>query len=128
METGEVFGWILIVVVVLFLLRRMLPVKGVTDLEADQFKSMLHQQTPRSLIDVREAHEFKQGHIRGAVNMPLSGFRAHLDQLPKDVPAFVYCQSGMRSRSAARLLVKHGCTEVYNLRGGVMRWTDKLVK
>ena len=60
------------------------------------------------LVDVREADEFASGHIPGAENAPLSTINQ--TKLPKDVPLFLYCLRGSRSKRAAGILKKMGYT------------------
>ena len=60
------------------------------------------------LLDVREADEFRSGHIPGAVNVPLS--RINSISIPKDKPFFVYCLRGTRSRQAVSALKRMGYT------------------
>ena len=56
------------------------------------------------LVDVRERTEFASGHIADAVNEPLSTIQK--TALPKNVPIFLYCLRGSRSRKAAGILKK----------------------
>ncbi len=73
------------------------------------------------LIDVRTRGEFASGHVAGAVNIPLSEIGRAATDLAKDgKPLVLYCQSGMRSSSAARVLRKAGLT-VHDL-GAMSRW------
>lgn len=68
-----------------------------------------YQRTPQALlVDVREADEFRAGHIPGAINAPLSSITSTV--LPKDRPLFLYCLRGTRSRRAAGILKKMGYT------------------
>ncbi|MBQ6255087.1 MAG: rhodanese-like domain-containing protein [Clostridia bacterium] len=60
------------------------------------------------LLDVREADEFRSGHIPGAVNVPLSVI--HSISIPKDKPLFVYCLRGTRSMRAVAALKRMGYT------------------
>lgn len=60
------------------------------------------------LVDVRTPEEYAQGHIPGAVNVPVDELRGRLAELPRDRPLTVYCQVGMRGYLAARLLLQHG--------------------
>ena len=60
------------------------------------------------LLDVREADEFRTGHIPGAVNVPLS--RIDAIDVPKDRPLYVYCLRGTRSRKAVNILKQMGYT------------------
>ena len=67
------------------------------------------------LIDVREADEFRAGHIPGAINVPLS--EIHSIGIPKDKQVFVYCLRGTRSRQAVGKMKKMGYTKVKSIWG-----------
>jgi phage shock protein E len=74
------------------------------------------------LVDVRTPDEFMAGHIPGAVNIPLQELEHRLRELePKGQPVVVYCRSGSRSGSAARLLESAGYRAVFDL-GPLNRW------
>ena len=75
------------------------------------------------LLDVREADEFRSGHIPGAVNLPLSRIdRAELD---KSTPIFAYCLRGTRSRQAVAKLSRLGYTKLKSI-GGIADYTGDL--
>jgi len=80
------------------------------------------------LLDVRSPEEYRQGHIPGSRNMPLQSIAAG-EGLPEDpeVPIFVYCHSGARSRRAAAFLQKIGYSRVKNI-GGLAGYAGKLEK
>jgi len=70
------------------------------------------------IIDVRSPGEFADEAYPGAVNIPLNVLSAKLDEVgPKDKPVVLYCASGARSASAARLLKQAGFTDVVNAGG-----------
>jgi rhodanese-related sulfurtransferase len=74
------------------------------------------------VIDVRDPHEWVDGHVPHARLVPLAQFR----QNPKaallhDGVIFV-CAAGVRSETAARLAAQHGLKDVYNLTGGTRAW------
>lgn len=56
------------------------------------------------LVDVREKHEWDEGHIEGAIFAPLSELFSYMDSLPKDKHLYLYCRSGGRVIQAASLL------------------------
>lgn len=60
------------------------------------------------IIDVRSPAEFKGGHIKGAVNMPLQSLQANMSKIPKNKTIITCCASGMRSGSAKSLLKAAG--------------------
>ncbi len=53
------------------------------------------------LVDVRSATEFASGHIPGAVNIPMDQIEARLDDLGRNFPLVLICQSGKRARMTA---------------------------
>ena len=77
---------------------------------------------------VREAHEFQGGHIKGAVNIPLSRLPKRTGEIPQDKELLLYCQSGMRSKRAAGVLRKHGFKKAAHLRGGISAYSGRIVK
>ncbi len=70
-----------------------------------------------TLLDTRTPGEYARGHADGFINVPLDGLRDHLDELPKDKPVYVMCQTGIRSYIACSLLTAYGFT-CYNFSGG----------
>lgn len=74
------------------------------------------------LIDVRTPAEFADGHVPGAVNIPLDVLDASLDDLrDHDGAIYVICRSGSRSRAATDRLERAGIAAV-NVRGGTQAW------
>ena len=69
------------------------------------------------ILDVREPEEFEEGHIPGAVHIPLHDLRQRLDELPRDRPILTHCYVGQRSHIAVRILRQLGF-DAYNLSGG----------
>lgn len=69
------------------------------------------------LIDVRTEEEFKNGHIEGAVNIPVDSLRERLDELDKNKTLVEYCQVGLRGYVADRILSQNGF-KVLNVTGG----------
>jgi rhodanese-related sulfurtransferase len=94
-------------------------------LSIDEYKQNFNKKTKHKLIDVREKSEYKNGHLPGAVNIPLSQIRDHADKLPRDIPVVLVCATGNRSGMAARSLSKVGFENLYNLMGGTMAWSRK---
>ncbi|NCN43045.1 MAG: rhodanese-like domain-containing protein [Piscirickettsiaceae bacterium CG_4_9_14_3_um_filter_43_564] len=78
------------------------------------------------VLDVRTDAEYKSGFIGEAVNLTPSEVSSQLESLKSHQAenVLVYCQSGARSASVAKQLVKAGFTKVHNLSGGVMSWRN----
>ena len=66
------------------------------------------------IIDVRTPDEFRGGHIKGSVNIPLDRLQQNLAKIKKNKPVITCCASGMRSASAKSILQTNGYTEVFN--------------
>lgn len=69
------------------------------------------------IVDVCEPIEREKGYIDGSINIPLNDLRNRLDELPKDRMIYVYCQQGLRSYIAYRILKQNGFN-VRSLDGG----------
>ncbi len=77
------------------------------------------------LVDVRTANEFRGGHIKNAINIDFfnaGNFAKAFEKMDRSKPVYLYCRSGARSQKAARRLVDMGFSQVYDLKGGYMRW------
>lgn len=66
------------------------------------------------IIDVRTPNEFRGGHIKSALNIPLNNLASQVSKIKKDKPVITCCASGMRSASAKSYLQSNGFKEVYN--------------
>jgi phage shock protein E len=76
------------------------------------------------VIDVREPFEFNEGHVQGAILVPLGTVAARAGEFPKDEPIYVFCRSGNRSLQAAQTLVEAGYSDVRNVEGGIIAWVN----
>lgn len=74
------------------------------------------------LLDVRTPQEYKKGHIHQAINKPLDNINTYNG---KENKIYVICQSGMRSKKAAKILKNKGY-DVCNIRGGMSQWSGGL--
>lgn len=72
------------------------------------------------IIDVRETYEYMRGHIKGAVNIPLSELRDRLNEIPKDKPVYLHCRTGQRSYNAVLALQNLGYNNVINITGSFL--------
>ncbi|MBE6882879.1 MAG: CoA-disulfide reductase [Ruminococcaceae bacterium] len=70
-----------------------------------------------TLLDTRTPGEYKRGHVKDFINIPVDELRGRLDEIEKDKPVYVICQSGLRSYIASRILEGNGYT-AYNFAGG----------
>ena len=70
-----------------------------------------------TLLDTRTVREYQRGHIDGFYNIPVDELRDRVDELDKNKPVYVICQSGLRSYISCRILEGNGYT-AYNFAGG----------
>lgn len=100
--------------------------KGYSDVTASQLHAQMQQGdasgSPLMIVDVRTPQEYRSGHIRGALLLPVNMLEEHLSEVPRNRAVYVYCQAGARSARAASLLVRHGYTRINNLQGGIAAW------
>lgn len=79
-----------------------------------------------SILDVRENHEYEQGHIENVLLIPMQTIPDELDQLDIDQPYYVICHSGVRSSSVCQYLSQEGY-QVTNIMGGMSAWKGESV-
>lgn len=70
-----------------------------------------------TLLDTRTKEEYRRGHVKGFINIPVDELRDHIGELDSAKPVYVMCQSGLRSYIATRILSGYGF-DCYNFAGG----------
>lgn len=73
------------------------------------------------LLDVRSVQEYKEGHITGAVNIPVYDLKQKAKDMLRDKNTVIiaYCSAGIRSRKAIKILMKLGYKNLYNVKEGI---------
>ena len=87
-------------------------------------RAMIQSSSNVLVIDVRTPEEYAQGHLKGAINIPLSDLPLRIGGLEHNRPIIVYCQTGSKSAQASTILVRAGFTKVYSMEGGITAWTN----
>ncbi len=80
-----------------------------------------------TIVDARRAEDYAEGHIKGAISVPLETLEENIDNIPKDKPVCVYCYSGSRSNAVSKKLNELGY-EAYNVIEGTKEYDYELVK
>ena len=97
---------------------------GPTHLHPQQAAQWLETDKTVVVLDVRTPAEYKQGHLKGAVNVDYNApdFEQQLARLDKNKPYLVHCAVGGRSTKSLPVLQKLGFTNVRHLDGGLQAW------
>ena len=100
----------------------------VQEIDVHALRRMLSSTTCPLLVDVREPAEYsgELGHLRDSVLLPLRELMSRLNEIEqhKAGPVVTVCRAGMRSATAAAILCRSGFTDVSNLAGGLLAWTE----
>ena len=92
-----------------------------------ELKTKIDQSSePLVLLDVRTVEEFKSGHIRNSINIPHEILLSNIDLVSEynDEPLVVYCRSGKRASLVIEALKKHGFTNVVDIEGDILAWSQ----
>ncbi|MCK5511681.1 MAG: hypothetical protein KAI96_02670 [Thermodesulfovibrionia bacterium] len=98
--------------------------RGVDTLTVEEAKKLLDDEKKADveLIDVREPQEYEEGHLPGALLIPMSELPNRLEELDPSKTVVTYCRAGIRSRSAASFMKGQGFNNVYSIKGGINAW------
>jgi rhodanese-related sulfurtransferase len=77
------------------------------------------------MIDVREADEWRAGHVAGATHIPFGDLASRLAEIPRSREVLLFCRSGNRSGKATEFLRAHGFGRARNVQGGIVAWTGR---
>jgi adenylyltransferase/sulfurtransferase len=97
---------------------------GIPELTPAELAARQQRHDDFDLIDVREPHEWSIARIPGARLVPLSVFTEQLSSFDSARDIVVHCKMGGRSAKAVRQLQAAGFKRVWNLAGGILRWSD----
>jgi len=77
---------------------------------------------PFVFVDVRTPAEYAQGHVPGAVNIPVDELSRRLSVIPHDRQIYVYCEAGVRAARAGKALATHGFTNIEVVPASMRGW------
>jgi len=100
---------------------------GYEQLSPAQLKQKMDAGEDFTLLDVRAPTAYGAGHLPGAISMPLQQLEWRCAQLDRQKETIGYCQQGVSSLVACRVLVNHGFADVKNLTGGIDAWPYEVV-
>lgn len=96
------------------------PIDMIIDIEADELAMDLPHDAHLQIVDVRSDTEFANGHIKGALNLPLPEMTdpAQLANFEENQNLYIHCAAGYRSVIAASMFKKQGIHNIRNILGG----------
>ncbi|MFS0864825.1 rhodanese-like domain-containing protein [Fredinandcohnia sp. 179-A 10B2 NHS] len=129
MDTITVVQIGLVILFIILTYDRFKPVKNFEQLSETEIKERLKKSKDAVLIDVRNQYEYETNHIIGAINLPLPQIRRKKVNVPADKEIILYCQTGIRSKQAARILRKrYKNLPLAHLNGGLYSWKSETGK
>lgn len=99
-----------------------LPMEAVPQISVHDLATMKEERPDLVVIDVREPFEWDEGHIEGALHVPMSEALARKELVPTDRPKAVVCAGGLRSSTVISALSRAGLTNWFNVIGGMTAW------
>src|SRR6266849_6685125 len=97
-------------------------VESVPQITVNELTEWLEEGRDVVVIDVREPFEWLDGHIEGAIHLPMMESVARRDLVPTGRPKAVLCAGGLRSSTVISALKRHGIQHWYNVTGGMTAW------
>lgn len=90
-------------------------------LSVQEAKKLIEENNELKIIDVRTPHEYNEGHIQNAINIPLNEIQNK--EFDKNKEYLLYCRSDGRSKFANQILKSNQINSKYII-GGYLKWTE----
>lgn len=100
------------------------PLFEYSDVTVEQAKQLIEERPKLVILDVRTVSEYEDGHIEGAILIPVQEIEDRLDELSKKDEILVYCRTGNRSSTAIDIMQADGFTKIYHMNRGITAWID----
>jgi hydroxyacylglutathione hydrolase len=84
----------------------------------------LNDQNEVTIVDVRGANAYAEGHIPGAINISSNELDQRVDEIPEDKRLILVCQGGPVSRQALETVREAGFEDANNMAGGMSAWEE----
>jgi sulfur-carrier protein adenylyltransferase/sulfurtransferase len=98
---------------------------GIPEITARELKARQDRGEKVFILDVREPHEYQICNLNGKL-IPLGELPRRVNELDSSVEMVVHCRSGKRSADAIHFLQTAGFKKLWNLKGGVLAWSDEV--
>jgi adenylyltransferase/sulfurtransferase len=100
-------------------------VTNIPEITPRELKSRLDRGDDLYILDVRETHEYQICNLQGYL-IPLGELSRRVNELDSSREIVAHCRSGKRSAEAVEFLRKAGFRKIWNLKGGILAWSDEV--
>jgi sulfur-carrier protein adenylyltransferase/sulfurtransferase len=100
-------------------------VTNIPEITPKDLKSRLDRGDDLYILDVREPHEYQICNLHGHL-IPLGELPRRVHELDSSKEIVAHCRSGKRSADAVQFLQKAGFRKIWNLKGGILAWSDEV--
>src|SRR5690242_11746001 len=97
----------------------------IPEITPKELKARLDRGDDLFILDVREPHEYQICNLHGHL-IPLGDLPKRVSELDSSREIVAHCRSGKRSADAVQFLSKAGFRKVWNLKGGILAWSDEV--
>jgi hydroxyacylglutathione hydrolase len=98
------------------------PVEHLQVLTVHELKAKIDLGEELTILDDRGQDEWDEAHIRGAQHVYVGHIQERMADIPQDKPVAMFCNVGHRAGLGASILLREGCTAVYNVLGSMTAW------
>jgi hydroxyacylglutathione hydrolase len=99
-----------------------LPIESAPQITVHDLAAWREQGRDVVVVDVREPSEWDDGHIEGALHLPMFEAAARRAEIPEGRPVALVCAGGLRSSTVLSALQRHGVANLHNVTGGMAAW------
>lgn len=97
-------------------------------IDTQKLTEMINDKDNMVIVDLREEELFAAGRIKGSNNIPFADIQSRYAELPKSKKIVFVCHTGRMGTESGTLLLEKGYKQVFNLEGGMAKWTGEIVK
>ena len=98
---------------------------GIPEITSRELKARLDRGDDLFILDVRETHEYQICNLKGHL-IPLGELTQRVHELDSSREIVAHCRSGKRSADAVQFLKQAGFRKIWNLKGGILAWSDEV--
>lgn len=95
-------------------------------IDTAKLTTMLQRKDDMVIVDLREPELYGKERVPGSINIPFESIQQRFAELPRDKKIVFVCHTGRMGTESGNLLISKGYKEVYNLEGGMAKWTGAL--